>query len=160
MGDAKAEGREFEFRPVADLRAWLAGVWRIDRQLTDLRLRQTGGLTGTVRFEPDGDGLRHVETGILRLGAYEGEAEQIYLYRFPAPGRAAVFRRDGSFFHDLDLTAGRAEVEHLCGADTYRARFAVRGPDRWEVEWRVTGPRKDQVIRTRYDGSGRSRASP
>ena len=38
-------------------------------------------------------------------------------------------------------------VVHACGADTYRG--LVRGtPDRWTVEWDVTGPAKDYRMTT------------
>jgi hypothetical protein len=57
---------------------------------------------------------------------------------------------DGRPFHTLDLTAGGCAVEHRCGGDRYDGAYRLTGPDTLEVDWRVTGPRKDLEIRTTY----------
>jgi hypothetical protein len=138
--------------PVTDLRAFLTGAWRIARTLHDARVGQDGSLEGTAEFTPRPDGgLNYLETGILRLGDHVGPAEQTYLYAFPTPDHAEVFRRDGSPFHALDLCTGHAEATHQCGADLYRGSFQVTGPDSWTAEWSVTGPRKDYRMLTRYN---------
>jgi len=63
-------------------------------------------------------------------------------------GVLAVFNRlDGRPFHPLDLRDGVWTAEHLCGADLYRGAFRALGPDRWQAEWEISGPRKDQVLR-------------
>lgn len=137
--------------PVADLRAFLSGSWQVDRSLRDDRLGVTGTFTGTAVFTPEAAGrLRYRERGTLRFGAHTGAAEQQHLYAFPAPHRAEVHFRDDRPFHVLDLRTGCTRVVHHCGADVYAGRFCVTGPGSWQVEWRVTGPRKDQHIRTRY----------
>jgi hypothetical protein len=81
---------------------------------------------------------------------YEGPALQSYRYAFPEPGRAAVHFRDGRFFHDLDLTAGRWTVTHLCNPDRYDGEFTVLDADRWRIVWRVSGPRKDLTLDSSY----------
>lgn len=129
--------------PVADLRDFLRGRWRIDRTITDRLHGADGRLVGLAEFAPDGDGLAYVETGRLALPGYEGEAEQRHRYRFPAPGRAEVYFRDGGYFHDLDLTRGEWQADHPCGADLYRGWFRALGPDAWRQVWTVVGPRKD-----------------
>jgi len=62
---------------------------------------------------------------------------------------------DGRPFHTLDLSTGRAEVEHDCAPDRYRGRYRINGEDRWTLAWQVRGPRKQMIIATRY-----VRASP
>ncbi|WP_158047817.1 DUF6314 family protein [Skermanella pratensis] len=137
---------------MADLRAFLAGAWRIARTMRDARLGQDGSFDGTAVFRDLGDGeLLLRETGILRFGGHAGPAEQTYRYTFPdGPRRAMVFRHDGSPFHDLDLSDGAAEVLHRCGADVYRGGFRVEGHGAWRVRWLVGGPRKDYHMVTRY----------
>lgn len=137
--------------PVADLRDFLQGVWRLDRILVDGCQGQGGSMEGTALFAPfGGERLLYSESGLLRMGDYEGMAEQSYFYAFPAPQRAAISRHDGQFFHDLDLSSGMASVAHACGDDRYRGRYGVINPSHWWMEWLVAGPRKDQRITTRY----------
>lgn len=57
---------------------------------------------------------------------------------------------DGRPFHPLDLRAGRADVEHLCGPDTYRGAYEVTGPAAFTTRWHVTGPGRDDTIVTAY----------
>ena len=139
-------------RVIADLRAFLTGAWRISRTVRDARSGQDGGFEGRALFAPLPDGgLLLTESGTMRLGGYTGSAEQTYCYHFPnGPGRAEVFRHDGTPFHELDLMAGTAEAVHHCGADLYQGTFRVLGPDEWVVEWAVSGPRKDYHMVTRY----------
>jgi hypothetical protein len=109
-----------------------------------------GVMTGEAIFAPDGDGFRYRESGAVHLGSYRGQAHQSYLYRFSVPGVARICFTDGRFFHTLDLTRGAWRAVHHCGADTYEGQFRVVGRDLWEAAWRITGPRKDQRLSTRY----------
>jgi hypothetical protein len=145
-------GPNARVRPVTDLRAFLTGAWRIARTVKDARNGQDGGFDGTAVFAPLADGgLLLTESGTMRLGGYTGPAEQTYRYAFPdGPGRAEVFRHDGTPFHRLDLATGTAEAVHHCGADLYQGMFRVLGPDEWIVEWAVSGPRKDYHTVTRH----------
>lgn len=135
--------------PIADLRSFLAGAWRLERVIDDARLRLAGAMTGSAVFAPDGALLRYREAGELRFGPYRGAASQTYLYRFVALHRAEVLLADGRFFHRLDLSAGSTAVTHHCAADLYRGRIDVVSPDEWAMNWRVDGPRKQQRIVTR-----------
>ncbi len=139
---------------VLDLMVFLRGVWRLTRILEDRRAGQRGRLDGRAVFAPAGAGLVYREHGVLRLGGFTGPAERVYRYRFPGPGRAEVAFEDGRPFHDLDLSHGRWSVVHRCRDDLYRGSFEVEGRDRWTAVWRVLGPRKDQVLRGRYDRAG------
>jgi hypothetical protein len=84
------------------------------------------------------------------MGGHEGPAEQVHRYAFDGPARARVHFRDGRFFHDLDLAAGRWTATHLCAPDRYDGDFTALGPDSWRVVWRVTGPRKDLILDSSY----------
>jgi hypothetical protein len=143
------------FFQVNDLKEFLRGVWWLRRQLHDHAAGQPGQLVGSAVFSPSGADLHYSEKGRLVIGdhanpVYEGPALQSYRYAFPEPGRAAVHFRDGRFFHDLDLTAGRWTATHLCDPDRYDGEFTVLDADRWRVVWRVTGPRKDLTLDSSY----------
>ncbi len=101
-----------------------------------------------------GAGLVYRERGVLRLGALTGPAERVYRFGFPAPGRAEVACEDGRPFHDLDHSHGRWSVAHRCRDELYRGGFEIEGRDRWTAVWHVSGPRKDQGLRARYDRAG------
>jgi hypothetical protein len=141
--------------PVADLRAYLAGAWQIRRVLNDKLRGEPGSFEGRAIFAPEQDHtLAYREEGCLELGGFETLAHQSYLYAFPAPHRAPhraeVRFADGRPFHALDLSDGRWAAEHLCGRDLYRGRFRAEGAERWSVTWTVAGPRKDQVLESRF----------
>lgn len=149
--------------PVADLRAYLAGLWTVSRTMEDRRRGERGSFEGRAEFAPEGEGLlAYREEGRLALGGFETVAHQRYLYAFPAshkgsqrllhraPHRAEVRFADGRPFHDLDLSDGLWTAGHRCAPDTYRGRFRALGPDRWWVRWIVTGPRKDQALESLF----------
>ena len=140
--------------PVADLRAYLVGAWEIRRTLDDRRRAAQGHFEGRATFTPgDENTLAYREEGCLELGGFETLAHQSYLYAFPATHRAhraEVRFADGRPFHPLDLRDGLWSAEHVCAADLYRGRFRALAPDRWSVLWTVTGPRKDQVLESRF----------
>lgn len=105
---------------------------------------------GTASFSACARGLLFEERGIAAFGTYVGEASQRYLFRARSPGRAAVYFEDGTLFHCVDLTKGVALVRHDCAADRYEGRYHVLDPDCWVLSWRVTGPRKRQLITSRF----------
>ncbi len=86
----------------------------------------------------------------MTLGAYLGEAIRRYLFRFAGAGTAMVSFEDGRPFHRLELRNGLARVRHDCGPDLYEGRYRLLGPDQWLLSWRITGPRKRQLITSRY----------
>jgi len=139
---------------VADLRAYLLGDWVIRRSLEDSLRGARGIFDGRASFTPDTEGgLAYREEGRLALGGFETLAHQSYLYAFPVAHRAEVRFDDGRPFHDLDLSAGLWEAEHLCVADLYRGRFRAEGPERWSVVWTVAGPRKEQRLESVFTRS-------
>jgi hypothetical protein len=134
---------------VADLAAHLAGTWAVERDLHDRRAGVRGRFSGTAAFVPGDGGLRWRERGRLAFGGFDGPAAR-ELVVAGGPGRWEVRFGDGRPFHPLDLAAGRAVVEHPCGADTYAGTYEARGPDLLVVRWRVTGPAKDLLMHSRY----------
>jgi hypothetical protein len=138
-------------RPVADLRAFLDGKWRIERSMLDRRQSLGGRYVGEAEFAGSSDALLYREHGRLTFGSHEGSAEQAHLYDFSdGPSRASVYFRDGRAFHDLDLSQGLDLVSHICDPDLYEGRFMVLDDGRWQSAWKVTGPRKDQSIFSVY----------
>jgi hypothetical protein len=135
---------------IADLKAYLAGPWRVRRRIDDRRRDERGSFEGGAAFCRERQGLRYRERGVLRLNGYEGEAGRDYVYAFPIAAVAEVYFDDGRFFHALDLSGGAWSVEHRCGDDLYRGDFAVDGKDRWRVVWRVDGPRKALILDAEY----------
>jgi hypothetical protein len=131
-----------------DLAAYLRGSWSVERELEDAELGR-GSFLGEASFRPDGDGLAWVESGRLRIGAYDGPAWRELRLR-PAPDGWEVRFADGRFFHRLALDGDACRMEHPCGEDRYTGEFTIRGPDAFEVDWRVSGPRKAQALAGRY----------
>jgi hypothetical protein len=135
---------------ISDLKDFLEGEWRLERRLDDRHAGQQGILIGKALFAPEGNELLYSEEGRLVIGGHDGPAEQVHRYAFQAPARAQVHFRDGRFFHDLDLAAGRWTATHLCAPDRYDGDFTALGADSWRVVWRVTGPRKDLILDSSY----------
>ena len=80
------------------------------------------------------------------------EARRVYLWRDAEPGAVAVTFDDGRPFHQFDLTGG--EARHACPPDTYRVRYDFSEWPVWTARWRVTGPRKDYLMTSRYRRPG------
>jgi len=148
----------------ADLRNFFSGRWNLVRTIEDRQRGETGTLTGLAEFKPnvdaDGVGLVYREDGRLEIGTYRGKAHQCYLYRFPAEGSLEALFPDRRPFHMAVLLTGEAEAEHACPPDFYKGRYLLVGPDCWTLNWRVTGPRKDQIITSRYLRPGAASTGP
>ena len=89
---------------------------------------------------------------MLTMGAAPPmQASRVYLWRDTGAGLSVAFE-DGRPFHSL--APGRLEDRHWCDPDTYDVRYDfTRWPD-WTQRWRVTGPRKDAVILSRFQPLG------
>jgi hypothetical protein len=137
--------------PVPNLKAFLLGSWKLERNLVDHDRATTGRLVGAASFSPCGRGLLYEERGTLTFGAHRGQAEQTYIYEFiEDDARASVRFRDGRAFHQLDLSGGRDHVCHACGADLYDGAFTALSASAWQSDWKVTGPRKNYELATTY----------
>lgn len=130
----------------------LQGVWRLDREIEDLRGQVTGRLEGLCRFVPDAGGLRQEEAGLLRMGdAPPMQAQRVYLWR-QAGVRLSVLFEDGRPFHGL--APGRLTDRHWCAPDSYEVSYAFDAWPVWTQRWRVSGPRKDALITSRFQPAG------
>ncbi len=132
-----------------------AGVWSIARVIKDRMGRGAGDLTGRARLSAGPHGLDYAERGILRLAGHPAmEAQRRYLWRPGDDGGIEVLFADGRFFHAFDPAVARSDVRHTCPPDLYMGQFDLRRWPVWQVEWRITGPRKDCHIRTCYRPAG------
>lgn len=131
-----------------------AGVWRIERRIEDLGGGPAGRFEGEAVLTPTAGGLAYEESGLLRLGAgVPMLATRRYLWQAAGPGRIEVAFEDGRPFHGFELDDG-AEAAHDCAPDLYRVRYRFGDWPRWEAVWRVTGPRKDYRMESRYARPG------
>lgn len=126
----------------------LEGRWRLDRRIEDRRAGLTGHLVGEAVWRRDGDIWRQEETGLLRYGAGAPmRADRVYLWRAEGGG-FAVFFDDGRPFHRW--APGAPAARHHCAPDVYDVAYDLRAWPVWTQTWRVTGPRKDAVITSRF----------
>lgn len=131
-----------------------AGTWRVDRTIDDRLSGRAARFAGRAVFAPSDGGLAYREAGRLRLGdGPELAATREYLWR-EADGMIDVRFADGRRFHAFDPAGPVPEAEHACGPDRYRVRYDFTGWPGWRAEWRVTGPRKDYLMVSRYDRAG------
>lgn len=107
-------------------------------------------MAGEARFLPEGErALAFTERGLLVLSMMRSEARRDYRFEMTERGFRVLFA-DGRFFHEAIFAQGRADVAHDCAPDLYRGRYRIAGPDCWWLSWRITGPRKDLVIGSRF----------
>jgi hypothetical protein len=130
----------------------LEGAWRLDRRIEDRRAGIAGRLAGVSHWVPDEFGLRQEEAGLLHVGdAPPMQAHRVYLWRQAGPGLSVLFE-DGRPFHAI--AAGRLTDRHLCDPDTYDVGYDFDGWPVWTQRWRITGPRKDALIVSRFQPAG------
>lgn len=127
-----------------------AGRWQIVRRITHAGQAEAT-FTGTGDWRAEDDGLAYREQGVLQVpGHREMQSEQRYVWK---PGLRVYFD-DGRFFHQVPPTGGA--TEHWCDPDQYQGSYHFGDWPDWRVTWRVTGPRKDYVMRSGYKYSGPS----
>ncbi|MCY0904815.1 DUF6314 family protein [Arthrobacter sp. H14-L1] len=134
---------------VADLRAYLAGSWRVKRTLLDRSSGTRGCFDGTVLFESEDGGLGQRERGTISWPTHTGPATRDYLLRPAAePAALDIYFPDGRFFHTLNLSAGEWTTLHSCAPDTYYVTYHVVSTTRLDYEWTVIGPDKNLLLTT------------
>jgi len=130
----------------------LAGAWRLTRRITDHRAGLSGHLSGSSHWTPDSIGLRQEEAGVLIFGtAPPMQASRAYLWRAEGAG-LAVFFADGRPFHRLG--PGQLADRHHCAPDLYDVAYDFSHWPEWTQSWRVSGPRKDMTIESRFQPLG------
>lgn len=127
------------------------GRWRLEREIEDLAAGRAGRFVGEAAFAAVAGGLDYAETGTLVLdGAAPMAASRRYRWIDAGGAAVDVAFEDGRLFHRIDLAAARPAALHACGPDLYRVRYDFRDWPRWQAEWRVSGPRKDYAMVSRY----------
>lgn len=126
----------------------LQGVWSLSRTV-----HGHGKMHGTATFiKKSPCTLFYTETGLLKL--HDGpafESYRNYIYELKNEKITAFFE-DGRFFHELEFDTGvDARGHHECGLDLYRASYRFNGPRSFELQWAVTGPKKDYIIQTNFE---------
>ncbi len=127
--------------------ATLIGSWRLDRLIDDRLSGSTSHIEGRLSLAPvSPDRIRWEEQGRWHQAGGDVDVRRgLWLVRDRGTDAWWVRFDDDREFHPW---APDEHVVHPCGADTYRG--IVSGtPDRWTVQWDVTGPRKDYVMTTR-----------
>ncbi|MDR5904191.1 DUF6314 family protein [Franzmannia qiaohouensis] len=119
----------------------------------------SGSGQGSVRIARDPDGLRFHEQGRFRLDRGDAEVAFRNVYRWALHDEhiGLYHERRGKahavWLFDLVTSAEEgvlvARDAHLCGDDRYSARLTLRD-DGVDLDWRISGPRKDERLYYRY----------
>ena len=73
---------------------------------------------------------------------WQGDAE-------PSDYVSAAIKEEVDYLNSV-WTLPEPVADHWCDPDTYKVRYDFREWPLWRAEWRVTGPRKDYVMRSVY----------
>jgi len=139
---------------LSNLHSALEGTWTFDRNASSGE-----SMAGSARFVARGETRLHYrEQGILTLvDGTELKFERSYIYEFSDAAMSIYFDTPSPrLFQSVVLTphgkVWAGSGSHLCGADRYASRFefAPAWQDRFRIVHKVTGPRKDYVLETRY----------
>ena len=118
-------------------------VWLLKREIDHVG-------QGKARFEGLARITRrwtYLESGTLEMKGQEFAASRRYEWR-PMDGGFDIRFEDGKPFHDLWFD--RPEAQHFCDPDSYHVSYDFDDWPRWSSTWRVTGPRKDYVMVSRF----------
>lgn len=145
-GDGKI-GNVLNNRELGDF----VGRWKILRRIEDFKAGQTLSGAGEAVFAETAEGLLYTEQLTLTLpnGATTLATRS---YKWCAQGsEIEVFFEDGLPFHHFDPTVLNQECFHACDPDSYQGHYDFSRWPAWQVTWRVTGPRKDYRLISRYE---------
>ncbi len=124
----------------------LLGEWLLSRVVEERQSGERSRVEGRLALVADApDRIRWEEHGVWHRASGTVEVRRsLWIVRVAETGAWWVRFEDGRDFHPW--TPG-VPVVHPCGADTYRG--AVSGtPQRWTIDWDVTGPTKDYAMWT------------
>lgn len=122
------------------------GRWALSRVILP-QAGAEGRFLGEAQWRDDGaGGLAYEERGQLTLkGQAPMEAER--RYRWDA--ELNVYFDDGRFFHCVPRGGG--DAAHWCAPDQYDVRYDFAAWPRFQVRWRVVGPRKNYEMISDYE---------
>ncbi|ASM71884.1 MULTISPECIES: DUF6314 family protein [Roseobacteraceae] len=121
-----------------------AGLWRLEREIVhdDGTLAQ---FSGTAQWMPEGDRLRCVEAGTMRIGSSPPmSGQRVYFW----DADLWVYFDDGRPFHRVPPTGG--DTGHWCDPDQYDGNYDFSQWPAFTVTWSVRGPRKAYRMVSRY----------
>lgn len=145
---------------IDDLKGYLAGTWTLTRSAVDRRAGTRHEMRGHAVFAPEDDGLLYRENVCWEAAGRTFDGYRVYRFTFPEPAQAVVCFEDGQFFHTLDLTEGVDRIGHDCPPDRYIGSYRALDAARYQVSWRVKGPRKDLLLLTVYRRMAPREATP
>ena len=128
-----------------------AGVWDVDRDIEDVRAGRRGRLPVA---RPSC--RRPTGCATARRAGWRSRAHPRSLQPAPTSGATAVAARSRCCSTMAASSTASCPTEtdpgdvHACDPDTYRVRYDFRRWPRWQAEWRVTGPRKDYGMLSRF----------
>ncbi|MEM8633145.1 MAG: DUF6314 family protein [Pseudomonadota bacterium] len=139
------------------------GAWSLERAINDISVGGEGRLSGTVDIRREGEGWAYNEKGALRYGDQpQLAATRRYLWQsLPGqrPGIEVLFE-DGRPFHIIDLGQTMPHAEHVCAPDLYHVTYDFAQWPTWYSVWRVSGPRKNYRMLSRYRPQGATGLAP
>lgn len=120
------------------------GTWQLDREI--VQANDTRAVfNGTAVWCTCTEGLIYHEIGQLKMPqALPMQAERRYAW-WPD---LEVHFEDGRFFHKVPANGG--EATHWCDPDTYKASYDFTDWPRFTVVWKVSGPKKSYLMKSRY----------
>lgn len=124
----------------------LGGSWRLSRVIEDRSRRTRSRIDGRLTLTVVSPGLISWQEQ-ARWHQPDGEIDvrrALWLVRIDDTASWWVRFEDERDFHPW---LPGEPVTHPCGADTYRG-FVSGTPERWTVEWDVTGPAKSYSMST------------
>lgn len=130
------------------------GRWLLDRRIEDAKAGQVLLASGTALLHGGGqDWIYNEELQLSVPGQPAMTATRRYLWQAVA-GAVVIRFEDGKHFHRLGLGQETASDHHDCPPDSYDAEYDFSEWPCWSVTWRVSGPRKSYVMRTRLSRAG------
>ena len=127
-----------------------AGLWRIERDISDHRGLTSGHFSGLARFAPQAEGLLYQESGQLVIGANPAmTATRTYFWRSVPEGIAVLFE-DHKPFHVITAGQSQPTASHDCPPDQYHVAYDFTEFPVWHSQWRVLGPRKAYEMMSAY----------
>ena len=122
------------------------GQWSLRRLITPTQGPPARFVGEAVWSEVDGARAAYKEIGTLQI---EGQAPLHSARGYIWDDSLTVWFEDGRFFHQIPPAGGQAE--HWCDPDRYLATYRFDRWPRFEISWRVKGPRKDYLSVSSYE---------
>ena len=122
----------------------IIGEWKITRYIEDKLNQRKFELFGNATFVDKYSLFQYNESGVLKSDSFESKAHQDYIW---------ILKPDGwkSHFHDLALANEEQHVYHKCINDIYIGKYILNLPNKFNIKWNVSGPRKEYISHTYYN---------